>query len=363
MRKMLFLFLIFLESFSCFSQNLEFNEEYTKAKNGIIESQNYIARCYFNGICVKKDYKKSFYWHNKAATEGFANSQYLLGIMYLEGLGTKKDSIVANYWFEKACENNHNGACYVLAQLYGHKKNHWLEYMYLQKSDSLGCRESAYSLYCFFAKNNDTVNASKYLIKASQYNSQSQAKALYDLGVCYEQGIFTFPINDSMKIEYWSKSASLGYDIAQYALANCYYYGQGVGVDLQEAIRYYKISSSSGNIEANYQLGICYWKIRDTINAIACWNNSMGRKNGQSQYALAQYYFYEKNDEAQAFVYYKNSADLGYAPAQYAVSLFFFDGKIVNKNAKKGAIYLYRSAEQGYGEAMQLIKELEGENK
>lgn len=73
---------------------------------------------------------------------------------------------------------------------------------------------------------------------------------------------------------------------------------------------------------------------------------------------MAQYYFYSTDNQQESVKYYKRSADLNYAPAQYVISLFYLDGFYVEKNAEKGIDYLLKSAEKGYGEAKKLLEEL-----
>ncbi len=81
-------------------------EYYKKAADaGRIGAMNDLAFIYFNGTHnVSKDYKKAFYYAEKAAKGGDTDSMMLLGACYDDGLGVSKNKQTALKWFEKAAD-------------------------------------------------------------------------------------------------------------------------------------------------------------------------------------------------------------------------------------------------------------------
>ncbi|MBQ7502919.1 sel1 repeat family protein [bacterium] len=108
-------------------------------RNGDIGSKTVLADCYYEGIGVKKDYKKAFDWaykayvdktvdsyHSKEVTairgrerDTFrAGAEYLRGMMYLYGQGTAKNPRKAYAYFEMAAEGGNSDAESMMAYQY-----------------------------------------------------------------------------------------------------------------------------------------------------------------------------------------------------------------------------------------------------
>lgn len=73
-----------------------------KAESGDAKSQLRLARMYYNGDYMPKDYAKAAEWYQKAAEQGNALAQYNLGMMYQKGEGVTKDAAKAEEWLKKA---------------------------------------------------------------------------------------------------------------------------------------------------------------------------------------------------------------------------------------------------------------------
>lgn len=85
--------------------------EYEKCFEGHLKlaEQGYpLAECqigyfYYEGLGVKKDLEKSFYWTSRSAEHGDRDAQYNLAeLFYMEGAAVKKDADKAKEWYEKA---------------------------------------------------------------------------------------------------------------------------------------------------------------------------------------------------------------------------------------------------------------------
>jgi hypothetical protein len=70
--------------------------------NGSVEYN--LARHYYNGDGLDKDYAKAAKWFRKAAEKGNATAQFYLGLMYYNGEGVPQDYAEAAKWYRKAAD-------------------------------------------------------------------------------------------------------------------------------------------------------------------------------------------------------------------------------------------------------------------
>ena len=73
-----------------------------KAESGDAKSQLRLARMYYNGDDMPKDYAKAAEWYQKAAEQGNAMAQYNIGMMYQKGEGVSKNEAKSDEWLKKA---------------------------------------------------------------------------------------------------------------------------------------------------------------------------------------------------------------------------------------------------------------------
>ncbi len=95
-----------------------YNAFFELAKSGDVDSQTMLGEMFLDGIGVKIDHEKAFYWLAKAANNGDAQAQYLLGTMYENGLKVAPDIQRAVKWYEKAAAQGDAMAQYNLAIIY-----------------------------------------------------------------------------------------------------------------------------------------------------------------------------------------------------------------------------------------------------
>lgn len=118
--------------------------------------------------------------------------------------------------------------------------------------------------------------------------------------------------------KYYKFVADKGDLNAQFNLGMCYEKGQGVGKNNEEAVKWYRKSAEQGHIIAQFNLGFCY-------------------ANGQGV---------EKN-ELEAVKWYRKSAEQGNAVAQFSLALCCENGQGVDKDAKVAVKWYREAAEQG----------------
>lgn len=98
MKKLLFLLMMSMCSFSIFASSPKLEAILGKAQKGNVKAQYQAGWYYAN---VKHNYSKAIEWLNKAA-ESYAPAQYYLGWCYYYGVGTERNIDQAMYWYKKA---------------------------------------------------------------------------------------------------------------------------------------------------------------------------------------------------------------------------------------------------------------------
>ena len=138
------------------------------AKQGYIEAQMRLGEMYFRGLGISKDYKKALYWYKKVTSSQnnldltFYNSylvdrtvehigvmktkaQMRLGEMYFQGLGISKDYKKAFYWYEKAAQKHDFSSFFHIGMMYfkgwGVSQNYLKSYIHFDLASK--CSEDA----------------------------------------------------------------------------------------------------------------------------------------------------------------------------------------------------------------------------
>ena len=192
---------------------------------------------------------------------------------------------------------------------------------------------------------------------------------------------------DEIKLQ---KKAEQGDGEAQCVLADMYYNGDGVPVNYEKAIKWYRRAADKGHVKAQYILGLMYYNgegvIKDDLTAAIHWTNSAKQGYAAAQYSLANMYYFgegffinkleaerwyreaaeqghidatialynmyfveglfENKDEAEKWC--RELAERGYADAQYNLGVMYYDGKGVVKNHQKAIEWFLKAAEQGH---------------
>jgi len=88
------------------------------AENNDVRAQTGLAKLYFAGLGVNRDYAQALFWGEKAAKQGEPRAQFVIGSMYRDGTGVTKDLMQAVDLFQKAANQNHAWAQYTLGLMY-----------------------------------------------------------------------------------------------------------------------------------------------------------------------------------------------------------------------------------------------------
>ena len=260
--------------------------------NGDPEAQYKLGLSFVNGERgLPKNIKQAVYWCRKAAKQGHKDAQYLLGHEYVSKQFDHKDSgsLVkakeAIDWLQKAAEQKHAGAQYDLGSL--HK---------------IGCKEA-----------DCEINP-----------------------------------DDKTACEFWQQSAEAGNSDAQCSLGDAYYSGQGVIVDYEIALEWYRKAVEQGHAKAKVE----FEKHSEIIKLL----KEAKSGDAKGQYNLGQAYGRENKDK-QAVAWYQKSASQGYAPAQYRLGNAYFRGQGVIVNYEIALQWYRKAVEQGHAGAQAALGE------
>jgi len=130
-------------------------------------------------------------------------------------------------------------------------------------------------------------------------------------------------------VKSYRKAADQGNVEAQYNLGDCYFNGKGVVKDQREAVTWYRKAAEQGNATAQIGLGYCYFYgegvEKDGVEAVKWYRKAAEQGNAAAQIGLGRCYIYGEGvekDEVEAVKWYgkavgwfRKAADQGDADA------------------------------------------------
>lgn len=250
-------------------------------KDGDAAAQNNLGACYYTGKGVEQDYEKAVQWFRTSAEQGNATGQINLSYCYYYGQGVQKDSLESLRWCQLALDQGLAGA----QNFYG-------------------------TLFC---KGNEKM---EWYQRAAEQNNDV---AMYNLAKSYK-GKGTEKCDEAL---IWlTKAANNGFLPAKNTLGTCYFYGQCVKEDKEEAVKLYRYAAERGFAESQHHLGYCYSK-------------GLG----------------VEKDEKEAFKWEKMAADQSNMIACNNIGHFYEYGIGVDKDNKKALTWYLKASEMGYSDA------------
>ena len=273
-----------------------------------------------NGIGTTKDFDEALVLLKEAASLGHIEAQYKLGVHLLGPWGNKEE---AETWLLKASSNGqHLKAQDKLAQLYTKKEESEKSKTWHEIAAQRGCIRSIIyvtekDLGSKFKHALSLLEEDKYeeaINKLKNSNVEDQKAAALILGWLYRNGPQSIrDLKISLECFLIAKDDPLSY----WPLSIAYKMGEGVGkypnLAFQYAINAYGVSKGAMPPEIPYQLGWMYL-------------------NG----------FGTTQDETKGLAHLQESADKGYTPAQYDLSIWYFkhdkyaNGMLMLRNAALG---------------------------
>ena len=279
----LFVIIVFFGKSGWSQEKITFSPELVKrAKAADAWAQFDLARCYYNGASIDKDYKEAVKWYTKSADQGNAWAQFDLARCYYNGAGVVKDYKEAVKWYTKSSEQGNECAQYDLNRFYRNGK---------------GLPQ-------------DKNEAKKLFVKVSVANSIKKQ----------EEYVYTNELD---------LSADQGDVKSKYKIAMCYLFGKGVPVDFKKAWDTFNDCrtelerlSREGDVDATKMLADYFANGRgkegkDYIKARGFYFEASKKNDPESLFKLGKIYengLGTTKDNQQAELYYKKASDMGYTP-------------------------------------------------
>ena len=160
-------------------------------------------------------------------------------------------------------------------------------------------------------------------------------------------------IKHKNSIEELKESALSGDVEAQFNLGMCYYEGDGVDIDHTQAAIYFRLAAVKGDADAQYNLGTMFLKgegvEKNTSNALILYQQAAQKNHPNAQYNLGSMYRLGDGvpkDDAKAVNYFRDSANLGHADAQVQLGLMYEKGQGVDCDKIKAFDWYLKAASQ-----------------
>jgi hypothetical protein len=141
---------------------------------------------------------------------------------------------------------------------------------------------------------------------------------------------------------------------AQYRLGSMYLHGQGVLLNNEEALRWYRKAADQGNAAGEYGVGYMYFYglgvLQDYTESIRWCRKAADQGYAKAQDSLGNKYFYGNGmakDDSQAFFWYRKAADQGYANAEYELGYMYDYGRGVPQDHAEANRWYRKAADQG----------------
>lgn len=232
----------------------------------------------------------------------------------------------------------------------GKEQDYALAMKYFEKAALLGDIES--------------INRFADLLMDSRYHMVDYSKALYwyqrgwelgnshsayRLGVMYENGMGVDKDLD-MAFSYYRKSADKNDTDGLFSQASCHLYGNGTEINLDKALSLYLILAERGYPNAWNNLGVCYERKGDYINALVWYKKAAQEGIACAQLNVGIYYHHGYGVDAdynEAIKWIQKAADQNDSSALNYLGIYYENGYVVDKNYSEAAALYKRSAELG----------------
>ena len=232
-------------------------------ENGEVEALYYLGQCYENSTVVEPDYDKAVEYYTKAAEKGSAHAQLSLGYIYLTGrLNVDEDHEKAAELFTAAAEQQNAEAYYYLGRCYGEEigveRDPQKAVEYFKKAIENGCK---------FKDIEQQLSYYKYqVVDPDIFDDESDIDLSADKDVLFTKGIEAFTKRSyTTAVKYLTVALEKGHEMANVYLGNAYYNiaaqydcGRGVKQDYQKSMEFYIKSAELGFQLAQLTLGQRY---------------------------------------------------------------------------------------------------------
>ena len=264
-------------------------------------AQKMVGDCFLEGIGVEENPETAVEWYRKAAEQNDEGAQFQLGECYYDGIGVEEDEDIAFEWYMKAAENDFADAQSIVAEYYLDDEEFELAFVWYKraaendvpdphaqrrvgdfyyegehvkqdfkaaaqwykKAAAEGNEYAQFKLAeCYYngtGVNEDKEKACELYKKAADHgNRDAIAKLAEYYQIIIETDDDEYDDDEVVFSEELMHAAEQGDAEAQFQLAECYFFGDGIEEDEEEARKWYQKAADQGNEEAIERLSEYY---------------------------------------------------------------------------------------------------------
>jgi|GEM_PF-2810560 len=306
------------------------------------------------------DWTKVTELYEKAALAGKLEKYHALGSCYLDGKGRPKNEEQAIVWFKKGEDNGDSESINKLGLYYQDKKQEEKAIGYFEKAASAGHGQAALSAGRYytslFQKNDKKEDREKAFLNYLQAAKAGILDGKVNTAYCYLYGIGT--TSNVINAYYWAESASEEeHPVALRILADLKLRVCKASDDYNKIRKLYEKAIEKGDAASN--CGIAYLRFfgkagfpEDTSGAIVILDDLAKKGNAQANYYLGMIYYKGGKDELQsntelALEYFKKSAELGCPDSYSWVGYFLEYGYGGEQNLQEAARWYTKGIDKG----------------
>lgn len=187
---------------------------------------------------------------------------------------------------------------------------------------------------------------------------KNDAKAQYQLGLCYELGIGT-AADHKEAVRWYTKAAKSNPDaMHQMGFLEAMGYGSSKPDD-KEALKWYLKAAEAGHVQSMFKVGFYYergmgLKAADLTEAFNWYKKAAEQNVLEAQLQLGRMYQTGQGttqDYSEAVKWFRKAADAGFAPAQYAMGSAYSLGQGVNRDYIEAYKWLIIASNTGSDDA------------
>jgi TPR repeat protein len=198
------------------------------------------------------------------------------------------------------------------------------------------------------------------LMSTLSFAQSSSPEALYERGMDAISGAGPSR-NDRDAVDYFRRSAELGYGPAQVAFGYLLDTGTITAGSQTQAIDWYKKAAGQGDVLAQWMIGRRYYMgggVPQDTNAAQKWlQPAADQGNAFAAYYLAR--VLADRDYNKAPAYFKTAAEQGLPPAQYFYGKALKEGRGIGLDRLNAYVWLVVALDAGYSPAQRELSELE----
>lgn len=366
----------------------ETREVLLKAQAGDANAQYLLGRAHQLGRSVARSDAEAAKWIRKAADQGHVLAEMSLANMYFQGEGVPRDDNEGMRWMRKAADHRDAMAQFMLGYLLEQRGKASEAASWYRKAaeQGLAMAETALGFVYEHGKGvpQDDKQAVDWYRKAadqSEANAQSNLGSMYYLGKGVKKDL-------AEAARWYQKSAEGGWFVGQQNLANMYVSGEGVPRDYVSAYMWYTLAASAGDETSRSMMGTVAGKMKseeiaeakrradqwskthdasrdagggvfitekkasqEDWDALRKLKGDAERGDPAAQSVLGEAY-YRSQDYQNASVWFRKSAEQGYAPGQYNLGVMYLEGSGTAKDAAEALKWFLKAAEQRHLGAM-----------